>query len=75
MIKTPTRKRSAPTLPQVLSQVTGPKDPRAQKFDNALSLLVKQIVTNSLETNERLDRLKDVLTRDLKEGENVDDLI
>ena len=45
------------------------------KLDNALSLLIKHVVTSSLETNERLDKLKDVLTRDLKKDENIDDLI
>ena len=28
-----------------------------------------------MNTNERLDKLRDVLTRDLKEGENIDDMI
>ena len=45
------------------------------RLDNALTLVVKHVVSNSLDSNERLDKLKEVLTKDVDEDENIDALI
>ena len=37
--------------------------------------MVKQVVSKTIENSERLDKLKEVLTRDIEVGEDIEELV
>ena len=37
--------------------------------------MVKQVVSKTIENSERLEKLKEVLTRDIEVGEDIEELV
>ena len=37
--------------------------------------MVKQVVSKTIENSEKLDKLKEVLTRDIEVGEDIEELV
>ena len=72
MPKSIARKRSAPTIPNTTATEWSSRDPLTQKFDRALCQLLKEIVNNSVETNQKFDKLQELLTNESEDVENVE---
>ena len=45
------------------------------RLEQALLQVVKQVVSKTIENSQRLDKLKEVLTRDLEEGEDIEEMV